>query len=662
MKHKSLICLLAAGLLGSSFQAGAQTTFTMQVVADNDFAIFAGTTNGVTELLYQNNSSWQSQVADLSTLNFTLLPGETTLYLLGMGGGNEENISGIINGVDITSIPVRVSSDIGPLLSGYETQNSFGTVSDGSFSANLGDVQTAFPSLTWASATNLINTADIVIQQSLNHVGYDFSSETAHLFQIRANDVGVSGTPGYPLISYPVDQGSGYDIYSSIYGTTTPGTVVTNVYYSLNHGPLKSASTTNNWVNWFTQDYLTPGLNTLSVYAANASGVVTGPNTIQFTTATNAVLPTADLALKVTVAPATVAAGNSFVYTLTVTNRGPAAADGIVVSNRIPASLQFVSASGGSSPVNGVLLASLGSLSAGATASIQVILQSVAAGKVTNVFQVFASQPDPVLTNNIAKVISTATSVPEKLVNVVASITATPNPAIVGSPLTYLVTVTNRSSNPATGVIVNDTLPANVTFVSAVSSQGSVSTKPNLVTGFFGTLSGGQAATLTIVVVPKAAGVLADKITLATTQPNLNRVGAVNATTVLPAASTNLTLTLLSPITLNLQTGLYEQRVQVLNNGPTVPAWVRVFVAGLPVNGRLWNANGTFYTVPFVQSNARLAVGSNVVMLLKYYVRERAPQGLVLTPQGGPAVATPIVLSKSLTANSGPATEGKSEE
>ena len=290
-------------------------------------------------------------------------------------------------------------------------------------------------------------------------------------------------------------------------------------------------------------------------------------------------------------------------------------------------------------PANGVLLANLGSLSAGATASIQMVFQSLSAGKVTNVFQVFAEQPDPVPTNNLVRVISTVSSAPLRPVNVVASITVTPNPAAVGAPLTYLVTVTNLSFNPANGVTMTDLLPPNATFVSAVSSQGSVTSNPNQVTCAFGTLSGGQAATLTIVVIPKAPGLLADRVSLATTQPNLNRVGAANITTALPAASTNLTLTVLSPLTLNLQTGLYEQRVQVLNNGPTVPSWVRVFVAGLPANGRLWNANGNFYGVPFVQSNAALPVGSNVVMQLKYYIRERNPQGLVFTPLGGPAVS-----------------------
>ena len=51
---------------------------------------------------------------------------------------------------------------------------------------------------------------------------------------------------------------------------------------------------------------------------------------------------------------------------------------------------------------------------------------------------------------------------------------ASPDPATVGNNLTYAITVANigPSNDVATGVTVTDTLPGNVTYVSATPSQG----------------------------------------------------------------------------------------------------------------------------------------------------------------------------------------------
>jgi uncharacterized repeat protein (TIGR01451 family) len=115
----------------------------------------------------------------------------------------------------------------------------------------------------------------------------------------------------------------------------------------------------------------------------------------------------ADLSLSASAVPEPVTVGSNLLYTISVTNQGPSAASGVVVSNQIPANVTFISATGGATPTNGVLLVDLGSLAVGATNSIQIIEQPTAAGKITNFFQVFASQTDPVPTNDFATVVST---------------------------------------------------------------------------------------------------------------------------------------------------------------------------------------------------------------------------------------------------------------
>ena len=187
--HKSFYC----AVIGTAFYAGVTgvqgQSFSMQIVADNDFALFGGTASGVNDLIYQNDVSWPDQLDNLSTITFDLQPGDTTFYLLGMGGGGEENISGTVNGVDLTTIDVSMSSDISPFLTGYDLD----AVAAGTYDASLSDVQTAFPGLTWGSPT--FNNTDGVITQSPTGQGFHFDDGTAHLFEFDATEVGVTPVP-----------------------------------------------------------------------------------------------------------------------------------------------------------------------------------------------------------------------------------------------------------------------------------------------------------------------------------------------------------------------------------------------------------------------------------------------------------------------------------
>jgi len=79
--------------------------------------------------------------------------------------------------------------------------------------------------------------------------------------------------------------------------------------------------------------------------------------------------------------------------------------------------------------------------------------------------------------------------------------------AIIGQNLSYLLTVTaGRIAAPQ--VRVEDTLPAEATFISATPSQGSCRTGPRRVVCSLGDLAGSASATVTIVVRPTAEGTL----------------------------------------------------------------------------------------------------------------------------------------------------------
>ena len=213
--------------------------------------------------------------------------------------------------------------------------------------------------------------------------------------------------------------------------------------------------------------------NQFQMFGNQTDPVLTNNSAAVVSTVTNVpVVAQADLSLSASALPEPVTVGSNLVYSISITNRGPSSASGVTVSNRIPAGVTFVSATGGATPSSGVLLVNLGSLAVGAINSAQVIVQPASAGKLTNQFQVFASETDPVPTNNSATVVSTVTNPPPPEVDVALSLTAAPNPVAVGAPLTYSLTVTNNSSTTATGVVVSNTLPPNVTLFSLLPSQG----------------------------------------------------------------------------------------------------------------------------------------------------------------------------------------------
>ena len=183
---------------------------------------------------------------------------------------------------------------------------------------------------------------------------------------------------------------------------------------------------------------------------------------------------TADVSLGASAAPEPVGVASNLVYSITVSNAGPNAATGVVMSNRIPANVNFVSATGGATPSGGVLLVNIGSLAVAATGQVQVVVQPATAGSITNTFQVFANEIDPNLTNNSAAVVSTVTNAPTAPTQADLSVTATiPNvPTTVGQSLTYSVTVSHFGPATATGVVFSNPVPANEIFSSVTGGGG----------------------------------------------------------------------------------------------------------------------------------------------------------------------------------------------
>lgn len=90
----------------------------------------------------------------------------------------------------------------------------------------------------------------------------------------------------------------------------------------------------------------------------------------------------------------------------------------------------------------------------------------------------------------------------------------TPDLVTVGQDVTKRVTVRNRGPEPATDVVVTDTLPNDVTFRSATPSQGTCRFDNRTVTCRLGTIASGATATIDIVVTPTVVGTLTNRVTV----------------------------------------------------------------------------------------------------------------------------------------------------
>ncbi len=214
------------------------------------------------------------------------------------------------------------------------------------------------------------------------------------------------------------------------------------------------------------------------------------------------VMLSADLAVAKS-GPTNVWAGTNFSYTITVTNLGPSPAVSLVVTDSLPAGVTFVSASaGGGLAGSQVVWTNLGNLLVGATTNLTLTVTAPAnGGSLTNRASAGSDISDFNPTNSISgPIITTVTPVAD----VTISKSGPAASVLPGANFDYTISITNLGPSTASGLSVTDSLPANVTFVSATPSatlNGRIVTWTNL-----GNLAAGASTNLTLTVAAPLRG------------------------------------------------------------------------------------------------------------------------------------------------------------
>ncbi|HEY9808007.1 MAG TPA: DUF11 domain-containing protein [Halomicronema sp.] len=236
--------------------------------------------------------------------------------------------------------------------------------------------------------------------------------------------------------------------------------------------------------------------NTASITASNQPD----PNTTNNQDSVTVPATGADLSLRKTANVANPRLGDTIVYTLTLTNSGPQNATGVQVTDRLPAGLTFISASGTYDSATGVW--TVGNVASGGTATLTIQARKTAEGPVTNTAQVSASdQPDPDSTvgnNNPSEDDQASVTLPQDIADLSLSKTSDNLNPTPGTTFTYTVTLRNSGPATATGVQVLEQVPAGLTLVSSTPSTGTY----DGTTGLWnvGSVTNGGSATLRLTV------------------------------------------------------------------------------------------------------------------------------------------------------------------
>ncbi|WP_158222708.1 beta strand repeat-containing protein [Rhodopirellula sp. MGV] len=188
--------------------------------------------------------------------------------------------------------------------------------------------------------------------------------------------------------------------------------------------------------------------------------------------------PTIDLEITKTLdEPAsTLNAGGQAFFDIDFGNNGPLDANNVVITDSIPVGMtinQGASNFGGFTPtiVGQDITIPVGTLAASATGSIRIAVD-IDAGQtapLTNTATIAGDEVETDDTNNSDSALATlaqADLVITKSDNTTGSVTA-------GEQFTYTITVTNDGPDTATGIVVTDNLPADLSFVSGSFTSGS---------------------------------------------------------------------------------------------------------------------------------------------------------------------------------------------
>ena len=437
-----------------------------------------------------------------------------------------------------------------------------------------------------SAATTVTRNADLVVTKTAPATATAGSSIT---YTLTVRNAGPSSATATSLTdTLPV--GLNLDTVTASTGTCTPAAQQTLTCVIGTLAPQASATVTitATIAAAFTGTSL---VNQVTASSSTPDGTPANNSASAATTITR----NADLTVTKTVNPTgTVIAGNTLTFVVTATNAGPSDANGVVVTDTLPAGVQLVSATvtQGTCTTTGTSFScAVGTLTPATSARVSVaarVLTDATAGARTNTASATTTTPESDTGNNSGSIGFTVQSQADLSVTKVAS----PNPVVPGENLTYSLQIRNAGPSQAAGVTLTDTLPAGVVFV---SGTGGCTNAGRTVTCAIGTIAAGATASRDIVVstpdtIP--GGTLTNTATVTSSNdPDTSNNSASFVSSTNPSADLSLTKTTApNPLVAGNQVTF---TLTARNNGPSGATGVQV-VDDIPavVTGPVGTATG----------------------------------------------------------------------
>jgi len=291
-------------------------------------------------------------------------------------------------------------------------------------------------------------------------------------------------------------------------------------------------------------------------------------------------------------------------FTLTVHNNGPNNATGVIVTDKLPTGLKFVSSNGNYDPATGTW--TIGTLTNGKEAILNIIAQVIASNtQITNIARVNGDNYDQNSTNDESN--STVTVNPASDLKITKTVNNT-HPNYLEN-IKFTLTAYNNGPDTTTGVVVLDKLPNGLKFISSTGNYDPA-------TGIWtvGTLTNGQEAILNIIAQVTASNIQITNIASINgdnyDQNSSNNQS--NATVIVNAASDlEITKTVNNTHPKYLQNVTYT--LKVYNNGPDNATGVTV-LDKLPTGLKFISSNGNYNSATGIWTIGNLANGATAVL------------------------------------------------
>ncbi len=295
----------------------------------------------------------------------------------------------------------------------------------------------------------------------------------------------VVDDPGPPGLTFVSNAGDCTTAFPCALGTLAPGA---------------SRTITATFLVPFGYTTPNPIVNTTTVSSATPDPNQ-GNNTATAQTPVNI---NADVAVAKVATPTSLLVGETVTLFINVRNNGPNRASGVVITDVLQAGLSFISAS----PQQGTYVPSsgqwfVGTLENGGSALLTIMAEVTQAGTISNIAtKSAANEPDPNTSNDTAAASINAAPAAD----IAVQKTVDRSTPAVGEMVSFTVTVTNQGPSDATGIVLQDTLPAGLTLTSSTPSQGTY--VPGTGTWSVGDVALDGSATLTLVASVNTTGIL----------------------------------------------------------------------------------------------------------------------------------------------------------